>query len=79
MKIKRDIIHIDEEKCDGCGKCIRSCVEGALRIIDGKARLIAEKYCDGSGICVWKCQLSALKIVEREADEFEEIIVQGRC
>ena len=52
MKIRREILDIDEEVCDSCGKCIKSCVEGALRIVDGKMRLVAEKFCDGCGACV---------------------------
>lgn len=78
MKIVREIIHIDEEKCDGCGECIWFCVEGALRRIDGKLCLIAEKFCDGCGACVDKCPLGALKIVDREADEFQELVIV-RC
>jgi MinD superfamily P-loop ATPase len=78
LKIKRKIIQIEEEKCDGCGKCVSSCVEGAIRIADGKAYLAAEKFCDGSGACLGACPREALKIVERAADEFEEIVM-GRC
>jgi NAD-dependent dihydropyrimidine dehydrogenase PreA subunit len=75
---KREILDIDEEKCNGCGQCIPPCVEGAIRIIDGKARLTAEKYCDGLGACVERCPQEALKIIEREAEDFEEIVL-GRC
>jgi ferredoxin len=78
MKIKREILHIDKEKCDGCGKCIRSCVEGALRITNSAVYLVAGKYCDGCGACIWKCPLGALKIAEHDADEFQEL-VQVRC
>ncbi len=78
MKIMRKILNIDEEKCNNCGKCIGSCVEGALRIADGKLFLFAEKFCDGCGACMGKCPLSALSIVEREADEYEEPVYQ-RC
>jgi MinD superfamily P-loop ATPase len=78
MKITRKIIHIEEEQCDGCGQCVPSCVEGAIRIVDGKAHLAAERFCDGSGACLGKCSRNALKIVEREADEFEDIVM-GRC
>ena len=53
--VVRKIIHIDEEKCDGCGLCIPNCAEGALQIIDGKARLVADKYCDGLGDCLGHC------------------------
>ena len=72
MKIKRKIIQIDEEKCDGCGQCVPSCAEGAIQIVDGKARLAAEKYCDGLGACLGECPKDALHVVEREADDFDE-------
>ena len=75
-KVKRKIIEIDEEKCDGCGQCVPSCAEGAIQILDGKARLISEKYCDGLGACLGECPNDALKIVEREADDFDEIAVE---
>ncbi len=71
-KIKRKIIEIDEELCNGCGKCVVACAEGALAIIDGKARLISEVYCDGLGACIGECPTGALKIVEKEAEEFDE-------
>ncbi len=72
VKAIRKIVLIDEEKCNGCGVCIPSCVEGALQIIDGKARLVSDKYCDGLGACLGKCPLDAISIVEREAEEFDE-------
>jgi len=78
VKINREIIYIDNRKCDCCGKCIRACVEGALKIQDGKMYLLAEKYCDGCGACIEKCPLGALKIVERDADKYEEL-VYVRC
>ena len=55
MKRRRKIIRIDEEKCDGCGLCVPACREGAIRIIDGKARLVSETYCDGLGDCLGEC------------------------
>ncbi len=76
MQVKRKIIEIDEEKCTGCGLCVPSCAEGAIEIVDGKARLLAEKYCDGLGACLGDCPEDALRIVERQADEFDETAVE---
>lgn len=76
MKVMRKIIQIDDEKCDGCGQCIPSCAEGALEIIDGKARVVADKFCDGLGACLGECPNDALKIIEREAEEFDEAAVE---
>ena len=71
-KTVRKIVKIDEDKCDGCGNCIISCAEGALQIIDGKARLISETYCDGLGACLGECPQGAITIEERKAEGFDE-------
>ena len=65
--MKRKIITIDEEKCNGCGLCVNACHEGALKIIDGKAKLISDSYCDGLGNCLPECPTGAITIEEREA------------
>ena len=68
---KRQVIKIDQEKCDGCGLCVPSCAEGAIQIVDGKAQLVADKFCDGLGACLGECPQGALSIEDREAEEFE--------
>ena len=76
MKVKRKIVEIDQERCDGCGQCVLSCAEGAIKIVDGKARLISDQYCDGLGACLGECPRDALRITERDADEFNEQAVE---
>ncbi|MBN2567961.1 MAG: 4Fe-4S binding protein [Deltaproteobacteria bacterium] len=72
MKTMRKIIKIDEDKCDGCGLCVPACAEGAIHIVDGRARLVAERYCDGLGACLGECPRDALEIVDADVEEFDE-------
>lgn len=68
----RKIIQIEEDKCNGCGLCVPNCAEGAIQIIDGKAKLVKDSYCDGLGACLGHCPQDALHVIEREADDFNE-------
>jgi NAD-dependent dihydropyrimidine dehydrogenase PreA subunit len=68
----RKIVRIDEERCNGCGLCIPNCAEGAIQLIDGKAKLLSDKFCDGLGACLGHCPQDAITVIEREAEDFDE-------
>lgn len=76
--MKRTVIKIDEEKCNGCGQCVKGCHEGALQLIDNKAVMISDMFCDGLGACIGECPVGAIELEEREAEAYDEIKVMER-
>ncbi len=76
--MKRNIIEIDREKCNGCGLCIDACHEGAIALVDGKAELISDEYCDGLGNCLPECPTGAIRIVEKDTAEYNHELVMKR-
>jgi len=78
-KVIREVIKIDEELCDGCGLCVPACAEGAIQIVDGKARLVSDRYCDGLGACLGECPQGAITFQKRDAEEKFIYLTQRHC
>jgi len=76
--VLRKIVHIDENLCNGCRQCIPKCAEGALQIVNEKAKIVSETYCDGLGACIGQCPQGAITVIEREAKQFDEKAVEKR-
>ncbi len=76
---KRQIVHIDEEKCTGCGLCVTPCAEGAIEIVNGKAHVVSEVLCDGAGFCLSVCPTGALSVEVREAPDFDPEAAEARA